>query len=68
MADDEVAMTVFLAAPGMETLPLRMLNHIQETTDPLVAAMSAMLIAGTALVALLLDRPYGLDRMAGGRG
>jgi hypothetical protein len=42
-----------------------MLNHIQETTDPLVAAMSAILIVGTALLALLLDRLYGLDRMLG---
>jgi putative spermidine/putrescine transport system permease protein len=65
---DEVAMTVFLVAPGTETLPLRMLNHIQDTTDPLVAAMSAILIAGTAAVALLLDRLYGLDRLFSGRG
>ena len=65
---DEVAMTVFLAAPGTDTLPLRMLNHIQETTDPLVAAVSALLIAGTALVALLLDRAFGLDRLLSGRG
>ena len=64
---DEVAMTVFLTSPGTETLPLRMLNHIQETTDPLVAAASAILIAATALVALLLDRLHGLDRLLSGR-
>jgi putative spermidine/putrescine transport system permease protein len=64
---DEVAMTVFLVAPGTETLPLRMLNHIQDTTDPLIAAMSAILIAGTAAIAILLDRLYGLDRLLGGR-
>lgn len=63
---DEVAMTVFLVTPGTETLPIRMLNHIQETTDPLVAAVSAILIAGTALLALLLDRLYGLDRLLAG--
>jgi putative spermidine/putrescine transport system permease protein len=63
---DEVAMTVFLVAPGTETLPLRMLNHIQDTTDPLVAAMSAVLIAGTAAIARLLHRFYGLDRLLGG--
>ena len=65
---DEISMTVFLAAPGTDTLPIRMLNHIQETTDPLVAAVSALLIAGTALIALLLDRLYGLDRLLSGRG
>jgi putative spermidine/putrescine transport system permease protein len=65
---DDVAMTVFLARPGTETLPLRMLNHIDEITDPLVAAVSAILIAGTALLALLLERLYGLDRLLSGRG
>jgi putative spermidine/putrescine transport system permease protein len=63
---DDVAMTVFLVAPGTETLPIRMLNHIQEITDPLVAAVSAILIAATALLALLLDRLYGLDRLLAG--
>lgn len=64
---DEVAMTVFLVSPATETLPLRMLNHVQETTDPLVAAASGILIAMTAFLALLLDRLYGLDRLLSGR-
>jgi putative spermidine/putrescine transport system permease protein len=64
---DEVAMTVFLTSPGMETLPLRMLNHIQETTDPLVAAVSVILILATALLAMLVDQIYGLDRLLGAR-
>jgi putative spermidine/putrescine transport system permease protein len=63
---DNVAMTVFLVAPGTETLPIRMLNHIQEITDPLVAAVSAILSASTALLALLLDKLYGLDRLFAG--
>lgn len=37
-----------------------------EITDPLVAAVSALLIAGTALLALLLDRLFGLDRLLAG--
>jgi putative spermidine/putrescine transport system permease protein len=59
-------MTAFPVTPGTETLPIRMLNHIQETTDPLVAAVSAILIAGTALLALLLDQLLGLDRLLAG--
>jgi putative spermidine/putrescine transport system permease protein len=65
---DEVAMTIFLAASGTDTLPLRMLNHIQETTDPLIAAVSAILIAATTVVAWVLDRLHGLNRLLGGPG
>ena len=33
---DEVTMTVFIAAPGTETLPVRMFLYIQDNIDPLV--------------------------------
>ena len=49
-------MTVFIAAPGTETLPVRMFLYIQDNIDPLVTSVSACVIAVTvlALVALVL--------------
>ena len=67
---DEVAMTVFLAAPGTDTLPLRMLNHIQETTDPLVAAIGKHVFAGEKIHGDDTTVPVlapGLGRTATGR-
>ena len=60
---DEVTMTVFIASPQTTTLPVRLLNHIQDNIDPLVASVSAALIAITSIFLIVLDRVYGLDRL-----
>jgi putative spermidine/putrescine transport system permease protein len=65
---DEVTMTVFIAAPGTETLPVRMFLYIQDNIDPLVTSVSAVVIALTTLALVALDRVYGLDRLLVGRG
>ena len=65
---DEVTMTVFVAAPGIETLPVRMFLYIQDNIDPLVTSVSAVVIALTTCLLVLLDRTYGLDRLLIGRG
>jgi putative spermidine/putrescine transport system permease protein len=65
---DELTMSVFIASPSTTTLPVRMFLHIQDTIDPLVAAVSALLIAGTLLLMGVLDRLVGLERLFVGRG
>lgn len=65
---DEVTMTVFIASPATTTLPVRMFLYIQDNIDPLIAAVSACLIALTAALLLALDRLYGLDRLFVGSG
>jgi putative spermidine/putrescine transport system permease protein len=65
---DEVTMTVFVAAPGVETLPVRMFLYIQDNIDPLVTSVSACVIAVTAVGLICLDRLYGLDRLLVGQG
>jgi putative spermidine/putrescine transport system permease protein len=64
---DEVTMTVFIAAPGTETLPVRMFLYIQDNIDPLVTSVSACVIAVTVLALVVLDRAYGLERLLVGR-
>jgi putative spermidine/putrescine transport system permease protein len=65
---DEVTMTVFLAAPGTETLPVRMFLYIQDNIDPLVTSVSASVIAITMIALIVLDRLYGLERVLAGHG
>ena len=65
---DEVTMTVFVAGPGSETLPVRMFLSIQDNIDPLVTSVSACVIALTVLALVALDRAYGLERLLVGRG
>jgi putative spermidine/putrescine transport system permease protein len=65
---DEVTMTIFVATPGTETLPVRMFLYIQDNIDPLVTSVSASVIAITAVALIILDRVYGLERLLAGRG
>lgn len=65
---DEVTMTVFIASPATTTLPVRMFLYIQDNIDPLIAAVSACLIALTAVLLIALDRLFGLDRLFVGTG
>ncbi len=60
---DEVTMTVFIAAPDTETLPVRMFAHIQDSIDPLVTSVSACVIAVTVVFLALIDRLVGLERL-----
>lgn len=63
---DEVTMTVFVAAPGTETLPVRMFLYIQDNIDPLVTSVSACVIAITLIALAALDRLIGLERVLTG--
>ena len=49
-------MTVFIASPGTETLPVRMFLYIQDNIDPLVTSVSAGVIVITMIVLIVLDR------------
>jgi len=60
---DEVTMSIFVTAPATVTLPVRMYMYATESIDPLMAAASALMVAFTAAVMVLLDRLYGLDKI-----
>jgi len=64
---DELTMTVFVATPGTTTLPVAMYNQIAHSIDPLVASVSTVLIVGTLLVMVVMDRLVGLDRVLIGK-
>jgi putative spermidine/putrescine transport system permease protein len=64
---DELTMSVFIASPSTTTLPVRMFLQIQDTIDPMVAAVSALLIGGTVVLMLVLDRMVGLERLFVGK-
>jgi putative spermidine/putrescine transport system permease protein len=60
---DETTMSIFVASPTTTTLPVRMFNYIQDSIDPLVCAVSAILIFLTVVLMIILDRLYGLERL-----
>ena len=58
---------MFITAPSTITLPVRMYMYATESIDPMMAAVSALVIGLTAVTMLLLDRAYGLDRVLVGQ-
>jgi putative spermidine/putrescine transport system permease protein len=64
---DESVLSIFLSRPGNTTLPAQIYNYSAQTSDPLIAAVSAILIALALAVIAVLDRFVGiLDILAGG--
>ncbi|MEO8490739.1 ABC transporter permease [Pseudomonas sp.] len=64
---DEVTLSIFVSSPATQTLPVRMYVYATESIDPMMAAVSALVIALTAATMILLDRVYGLDRVLVGK-
>jgi putative spermidine/putrescine transport system permease protein len=64
---DEVTMSIFITAPQTVTLPVRMYMIATESIDPMMAAVSALIVALTAFAMIVLDRLYGLDKILVGQ-
>lgn len=64
---DEVTLSIFVTSPATQTLPVRMYVYATESIDPMMAAVSTLVIALTAATMIILDRVYGLDRVLVGR-
>jgi putative spermidine/putrescine transport system permease protein len=62
---DEVVVTLFIVGPQLTTLPVALFRYVESRTDPLVAAVSALLVLLTLSVVLVLDRAVGLRRAVG---
>jgi len=61
---DNYPVSIFLTDVRNKTLPIQMLQYIEESPNPTVAAISAVLVALTVVVLIIGDRLVGLRRMA----
>ncbi|KJJ95714.1 ABC transporter permease [Burkholderiaceae bacterium 26] len=64
---DELTMSIFVVSPATVTLPVRMYMYATESLDPMMAAVSALIVFLTLALMLLLDKIYGLDRILIGK-
>ena len=58
---DEVALSSLLSSPKFITLPIRIMNYMELTFDPTLAAISTLLILGSLLLIVLMEKFIGLD-------
>jgi putative spermidine/putrescine transport system permease protein len=58
---DEVTVTLFLVSPQITTLPIQIFHHVEQSADPVVAAISTFLILASVLLVVVLQRTVGLQ-------
>ena len=58
---DEVALSSLLSTPRFITLPIRIMNYMELTFDPTLAAISTLLMCASLALIVLLERFVGLD-------
>jgi putative spermidine/putrescine transport system permease protein len=61
---DNYPVSMFLVDVRTKTLPIQLLNYLEISPDPTLAAVSTLLILLTIIVLFLCDRLVGLRRMA----
>ena len=58
---DEVALSSLLSTPRFITLPIRIMNYMELTFDPTLAAISTLLMLASLILIVLMERLVGLD-------
>lgn len=61
---DNYAISIFFTNAWTKTLPIQMLNYVEEQPDPTIAAISSLLIALVLVLLLACERLVGLRRIA----
>jgi putative spermidine/putrescine transport system permease protein len=62
---DEVVISLFVVGPRLTTLPVALFRYVENRTDPLVAAASALLVGFSLLLVVVMERAIGLRRTIG---
>jgi putative spermidine/putrescine transport system permease protein len=61
---DNYAVAIFFTNAWTKTLPIQMLNYVEEQPDPTIAAISTLLIVLVLVLLLLTERLVGLRRIS----
>ena len=59
---DEVTMSIFFSNPDIMPLPIKIYNYIEFSVEPVIAAISTILIFSSFVLVVILQKAFGLDR------
>jgi putative spermidine/putrescine transport system permease protein len=62
---DETVISLFVSGPRASTLPVEMVRYVEGRTDPMIAALSVLLICGTLVIVMIVERLVGVSRAVG---
>jgi putative spermidine/putrescine transport system permease protein len=60
---DEFTVTLFVAGPGLYTLPIEIFNYVEFYSDPTIAAISSLLVALSCIAIGVIERVVGLQNV-----
>lgn len=63
---NNVPLSLLLQDRDFQTLPVTMLDYVQQSYDPQIAAMATLILAGTVVIAVIAERAVGFARIFGG--
>jgi putative spermidine/putrescine transport system permease protein len=63
---NNVPLSLLLQSRDFRTLPVTMLDYVQQSYDPMVAAMATLILAATIVVAVIAERTVGFAKIFGG--
>lgn len=61
---NDVSVSLFLTGPGVSTLPIQILAHVEQFFDPVIASVSVLLMGLTVAVMAVVERTLGLTFLA----
>lgn len=59
---NQVPVSLFLTGPGVSTLPIEMLAHVQSTFDPSIAALSTVLVVFSMGMVFVAEKLLGVSK------
>ncbi len=62
---DDVAVALFLTTPSSTTLPVRIYVYIDQNYDPLITAVSAVVVFAAFAVLAVMERTMGIGKLFG---
>lgn len=62
---DDVTVALFLSGPAATTLPVRIYTYIDQNYDPLVTAVSSILVLTAGVMLIAVERTVGVGRLFG---
>lgn len=63
---NNVPLSLLLQGRNFSTLPVSMLDYVQKSYDPMIAAMSTLILAATIVFAFIAERAVGFATIFGG--
>ncbi|WP_114907986.1 ABC transporter permease [Ornithinimicrobium murale] len=63
---NNVPLSLLLQSRDFRTLPVTMLDYVQQNYTPIVASTSVLILAGTVVIAIIAERTVGFAKIFGG--